>query len=805
MSVHVPAGCRLLLAVAVLSMCAWPREARAQQGWSGEAITVSSPVFTGPAVTGPRLAVDRDGNATAIWAQGEASTAVIQTSRYVAASQSWTPPAVRSLPGEASGPQVAADASGNVVAVWRRFDGAHHRIQAARYLAASDSWTVPLDLSAPEHHANFARVAVDAAGNAIVLWWTELTPTTGAVQTARMTAATGTWSGVRDLISETAIFASIAVACDPAGNAMTVFTLDGSLYWAWYVAPTDNWKGPGRFTSGGGGSPDVAMDAEGTAIAIWNHPSGVTYAARFVPAFESWLLPTIITSSAVVSPKVALNAAGDGQAVWVRTVGTQNVVEAMLYSAASRTWTGPTVLSPEGSAYPAVDVAVDETGNAVAVWSRAYVPPCGYLCLQGARYVAAERMWALSDDLSHPLQAAYNPQVQFDRNGNAITLWRQSAMGYSATQARTWYATPGTPAVTRVGASPGSVTLMFLPPETSEAQFAPVNYAYSIDDGATWITRSPASTASPRVVGGLVDGLPYAVRLRAINSAGDGGASAKVTTIAGPGPDTPTGLVTTSVTGKLVTLEWTPPSTGLVPTGYVVEGGTSPGEVLASLPTGSAAPRFTFAAPAGAFYVRVQAVAEGVRSGPSNEIRLVVDLPAPPSAPAGLLGLVDGGRLALSWTNTFEGGAPTSLWLVVTGAISAVLPLPMGETFTYPDVPAGTYTLAVVAANAAGVSAPSDTVTLAFPGPCGGSPQAPTNVRAWRNGSNVFLTWSPPSSGPAVSRYVAYVGGAYTGSFTTTGRFLSGATGPGTYALSVAAANACGIGAASATQMVVVP
>jgi hypothetical protein len=391
------------------------------------------------------LAVDRDGNATAIWAQGEWSTAVIQTSRYVAASQSWTPPAARSTPGQASMPDVAAD----------------------------------------------------AAGNAIAIWWTELTATTSVVQTARLRAATGTWSAVRDLVTENAISAFIAIVCDPAGNAMTVFALDGNLYWAWYVAATDRWTGPGRFTSGGGGSPDVAMDADGNAIAVWAHSSGVTFGARFARALESWLLPTIIVSSIVASPRIALNAAGDGQAVWVRTAGTQNIVEAMLYSAASRTWTGPTVLSTDGSAYPAVNVAVDASGNALAVWSRAYVQPCGFLCLQGARYVAAARMWPLTDNLSHLSQAAYNPQVQFDAHGNAVTVWGQSCMGYSATQARTWHATPRAPTVTGVGAAPGALTLAFLPPETSEAQLAAVNYSYSIDDGATWTTRSPRPRSHP--------------------------------------------------------------------------------------------------------------------------------------------------------------------------------------------------------------------------------------------------------------------------------------------------------------------
>lgn len=42
------------------------------------------------------------------------------------------------------------------------------------------------------------------------------------------------------------------------------------------------------------------------------------------------------------------------------------------------------------------------------------------------------------------------------------------------------------------------------------------NYQYSIDNGATWITRSPASTNSPLVITGLVNGVTYTIRVRAI-------------------------------------------------------------------------------------------------------------------------------------------------------------------------------------------------------------------------------------------------------------------------------------------------
>jgi hypothetical protein len=267
----------------------------------------------------------------------------------------------------------------------------------------------------------------------------------------------------------------------------------------------------------------------------------------------------------------------------------------------------------------------------------------------------------------------------------------------------------------------------------------------------------------------------------------------------------PRDVFATSIAGNLVTLHWTAPPNGTAPTGYVLEGGLNPGEVLASIPTNSAAPTFMFAAPSGAFYIRVHAVAGTLRSPPSNEIQIFVNVPAAPSPPSDLRGLVNGTDIALSWTNTFAGGAPTSLWLNVTGAITAMLPLPMGEAFSYANVPLGTYTLSVVAANASGVSAPSNEVTLTFPDVCSGVPAAPTNLQTWKVGTTIFLSWDPPAIGPAVTSYTVAVTGAYFGFFETSGRTLSGAAAPGSYTVSVMARNVCGAGPRTLEQAIEIP
>ena len=269
-------------------------------------------------------------------------------------------------------------------------------------------------------------------------------------------------------------------------------------------------------------------------------------------------------------------------------------------------------------------------------------------------------------------------------------------------------------------------------------------------------------------------------------------------------PLPPEGLVA-AVVGNIVTLRWTIPSGGPVPTNFVLEGGFNPGEVLASVPTGSAAPILVAAAPAGSFYLRVRALNGAFPSAASNEILVHVNVPVAPSAPANLLGLVDSTTLTLAWTNTYLSGAPTNVALIVSGALNGAAPLGLTDSFTFAGVPPGTYTLAIVATNASGASVPSNSVTLTFPAACSGPPQTVTNFAAYNEGRTLFVRWGHPVSGAAPTSYVLRATGTYVASMATPLKALSGAVPPGTYSLSVMAANPCGQSPGSAPLTVVVP
>lgn len=382
--------------------------------------------------------------------------------------------------------------------------------------------------------------------------------------------------------------------------------------------------------------------------------------------------------------------------------------------------------------------------------------------------------WELKRDFRG--QFAVNGDVIYANDGGTLTAWNAQTGGLLWT----W-----------LGPGSGVMTGNIVVTDTHAfVQSSTTTYAVNLSSRATdW---SYAAAGSLAMGNGLL----------AITS----GASVHVFSIAVDPtlPLPPTGLTASRITGNEVTLRFTPPVTGAVPSGYILEGGIAQGHTFVALPVGDA-PELTLTVPDGVFYARVRSSAGSNLSAPSNEIRLAVNQPLPPSAPVSFTGLSSGSNLDLSWTNTFDGGPVDHVVLEVGGTIVTALQLGPDETLRFNGVPDGTYVFTVRAQNAAGVSAATSGVTLTFPGFCTSAPRVPTAFLAYRTGNIVRLSWNPPADGPAPQGYRVSVTGTVTGTYAVSGRALAGPVPPGTYNVSVAAVNPCGTGPATAVQTVVVP
>jgi len=317
---------------------------------------------------------------------------------------------------------------------------------------------------------------------------------------------------------------------------------------------------------------------------------------------------------------------------------------------------------------------------------------------------------------------------------------------------------------------------------TSDAVWLTLSVASGIGNGTVTLAASTNQASTPRTATATIAG--------------------RTITVTQAAADRPLGLRVTSIAGNTVTVQWQWP--GLAPDRYVLTGGLAQGQTIATLPIDSQARTFTFDAPAGVFFVRIAGVRGGTALPVSDDVRIVVNVPESPSAPTQLLGLVNGSDLALSWTNTADGGAATGLVLDVSGTLSASLPMAVTDQFSFAGVPPGTYTFRVRATNAVGSSAASNPVTLSFPGACQ-APAVPQDLDAYVVGNVVTIRWNAPASGAAATGYVLTVGGAVSLTLPVAERALSSPAPPGTYTFTVAAQNACGTGPGTGARALTVP
>lgn len=244
----------------------------------------------------------------------------------------------------------------------------------------------------------------------------------------------------------------------------------------------------------------------------------------------------------------------------------------------------------------------------------------------------------------------------------------------------------------------------------------------------TLVAKSAAGATLATVPLGLVTSFSaaapngvYVVSVTATNASGTGlESNAATVTVpsASPLPGAPTGLAA-SVSGNAATFTWAAPTSGGAPTTYVLLAGLTPGFAapIASVPLPPSPMTFAVGGvPPGTYYVRLHAQNAGGTGPASNEVAFTVG--GAPSAPTLNSPSIVGNTVGLSWSAGSGGGAPTSYVLTASlsasGPTIATVSVP-SSSIAIPGVPSGTYFVRVAGVNAAGVSAPSNQVTVAVP------------------------------------------------------------------------------------------
>ena len=283
-----------------------------------------------------------------------------------------------------------------------------------------------------------------------------------------------------------------------------------------------------------------------------------------------------------------------------------------------------------------------------------------------------------------------------------------------------------------------SATVVFVAPMPQRG--TPVrNIEYSLDDGRTWLARSPRSVSSPMTITGLTNGTTYLIRLRAVDGSGSGEASGAVSVLPVGPPVAPTNLVATAGDSS-VTVAFVPPvSDGGSPIlnyEYSLDGGRT---WVARSPQSVSSPLTVSGLTNGTMYaIRLRAVnASGPGLTSSSVLAVPHTIPGAPTitsiaassqqltvsvvAPS-----VTGGARVSAYEYSLNGGA----WVRASGS---------SGPFTVRGLVNGTsYEVRIRAVNAAGVGAPSAPVTaipLAVPG-------APSNLVATAGDASVSVAFT---------------------------------------------------------------
>jgi hypothetical protein len=340
--------------------------------------------------TDPQIAFGGSGLATAVWDQTYGAGLGVWARRFTPAT-GWAP-AVRleaNTTESAVAPRVAMDAAGNALVVWLQRNGTTYSIWG-RHFTAGSGWdsAVQLDSGGLGSMADL-RVAMDAAGHGVAAW-INLGAVTSPVHAAQYQTGSG-WSTASEVLADAGW---IDLALNPSGAGMLVVSaadVAGTTAFSMWGMPFSTATGWGTAallendTAGGWDIiPSVAVDPIGRAVAVWQRFDSA--AGRFNIRSNHW------------TPAVGW---GTAELIETNTLG---------FSRDPR-------------------IALDANGNGIAVWDQADAGPGGHIQIWSNRYSLGSG-WGtaglLENFRANDNYPAQYPQVAFDPAGNAFALWLDS-------------------------------------------------------------------------------------------------------------------------------------------------------------------------------------------------------------------------------------------------------------------------------------------------------------------------------------------------------------------------------------------
>lgn len=355
--------------------------------------------------------------------------------------------AIDVTPRREGGVSAAMNDRGDVAVVYDNMDHfGEPSLSAIHYTAESRTWGESAVLVGGASTANGTpRVAIDAMGNAFVIWTQfEHQGSNATVYASRFDARSDTWGPVARLVDDPAGHASGAnIAVDESGGAFAVWQRNdgttGSLVVSRYA---DGWEPPALLDPGFASNlfppqPRVAADASGQVLVVWSEPdanspplvlTNALASRRYSPG-TGWGPKVAVRLGAVSDPTMSrsvgdlvIDEAGDAVLLWESNASrSPSTIYASRIGMAAG-WGSPVQLD-------AVDIAraspkrlrVNDRGLALATWGRFF-----------SRYEPGRR-WSAPLSLTADLVTDRAPladqqhQMALDAVGNVLAVGKDGS------------------------------------------------------------------------------------------------------------------------------------------------------------------------------------------------------------------------------------------------------------------------------------------------------------------------------------------------------------------------------------------
>lgn len=298
-------------------------------GWGTDQVVEINP--SGDLIYNPEIAIDSDGNAIVVCYQNDGGRYNIWTVRYDIET-GWGSAQLLETEdyGQAVDPQIAFDSKKNAIAVWAQDDGVRFKICANRYTYGI-GWGVAQIIETTNNtiDARDQKIAFDSNDNAIAIWSNYY-----QLGINKYTAGTG-WGNAQ--IINTGYAVDPQVVFDSNDNAIFVWFGDGICLKEFN--PNTDWWGltqiidddkPGIILT-----HDIAIDQNDNIMDVWFRNEGPHYddlpyniwSNRYTPG-KGWETSKLIENGDGDAriPNIAIDSNGNAIAVWFQFDGVQNSI-----------------------------------------------------------------------------------------------------------------------------------------------------------------------------------------------------------------------------------------------------------------------------------------------------------------------------------------------------------------------------------------------------------------------------------------------------------------------------------------------